>query len=162
MLHKIGFYSKIPWWTYWCWHVDTSFLSYKVHMGYNWISPFFPIVPKLNEHWDLISTKSQWTSWFCSVWSSFLEPKHVIFAYILMHQGLPFGAHLLYMGIPDPNVHSITFQSLAYTYFGSFQGPNKIRTRFFLFLPLFYLQLFLASSHSRGFCCFFHTFFYVW
>ena len=102
MLHKVRVFSQRPWWIDWHWHVDTPFLNYKARMRYKWLSPFLPMVSKLNERWDLFSTKSRWRMHFCNTWAAYIEPKQAIFAWSLLHHGLPIGNRLWYMGVPNP------------------------------------------------------------
>lgn len=78
IVHKIDIRSQCPWWTNYCWHLWTPLLNYKYHLGYSWLSSSLPMGAKLNEIWDLVSTKITWKEIFHSMWASYIKSQVVL------------------------------------------------------------------------------------
>lgn len=98
---KLEKHSQCPCWIKWEWLKATIF-KYTTKLGYNWLSPNLSMVPKLNEHWNLVSSNIDWCSGFKMLWVNYIEPKQAFFTLSLLFQGLIIGNKLIYLGVVNP------------------------------------------------------------
>lgn len=99
---KVRKFRKREWWKYWVWVKEIPFKNYKPSLGYEWISLVMPLGPLLNHGWDLIYALSQWKARFLAVWNSYIEPKQAFFPWSMLHQSLPLGKRITYVGVSNP------------------------------------------------------------